>query len=378
MNRGTAWSYAFLFFAIHKLIAVGSSLLFVYLYIPYSSRLAYLEYSLIQNFIRWDAEWYIQIAFKGYFNEQASAFFPLYPYMIRGFHELFGLSYRASGLLISNVAFFLALYMLIRLLSIDFSKPLLLRTLTLLVLFPTSFYFSAVYTESLFLFWIAGSFYFVRNRNWWWAGIFGFFASLTRNTGVLLLLPFLYEYLAERDFDRRRIQGDIFPIVLIPAGVFAYMLLLVNKTGDPLGFVHAQRYWGRGFTWPWVTMWQGLLDLFFKHRPGLWSRINHSFDTFVGYWELVLTALAAVKQEWQIRRSYWLYAAAAVIVPLLSPNIPNSYFYSVPRFVIVVFPVFLIWALMLRQKRWLVPVAAISLAGQVYLMYMFTKGAFVY
>lgn len=378
MSRGNAWAYTFLFFAIHKLITVGSSLLFVYSYIPLPTWIGYLEYSLIQNFMHWDAAWYVRIANEGYFGNQAAAFFPLYPYMIRGLNELSGLSYQVSGLLIANVAFLLALYLLIRLLAIDFSKQVTLRTLTLLIAFPTSFYFSAVYTESLFLFWTVGSFYFARNRNWWWVGIFGFFASLTRNTGILLILPIVYEYLAERNFDWRRINSDILPIVLIPTGVFAYMLLLTNKIGDPWGFVHAQRYWGRAFAWPWTTIWNGLLDLFFKHRPSLWSRINHTFDTLIGYWEVVLTALSAVKQEWRIRGSYWLYAASAVVVPLFSPSIPNSYFYSIPRFVIVLFPVFLIWALMLQRKRWFVPLALLSLWGQIYLMQMFTKGAFVY
>lgn len=381
MARRTAWLYALAFFLMHKFIVLSSSLIFVGWYrhsFKITSITGYLKYALIENFTRWDAEWYMNIASMGYYSSDSSAFFPLYPYSIRGLSLLTGLSYRISGLLIASAAFLAALYILLRLLSIDFSQKVAVRTVLLMVLFPTSFYFSAIYTESLFLFWTVGCFYLARKGNWWWAGIFGFFASLTRNTGIILALPFLYEYMASKNFEFRRIRADIIAIGLIPAGIIAYMLLLYYRLGDPLGFVHAQKTWNRVFHWPWQTLWYGLLDLIFTSRAP-WSKINHTFDTFVGYWEVITTFMTLLIKKLQMRWSYWLYMAAAVTVPLLSPSIPNSYFYSVPRFVIVLFPVFAVWAVLMEKHRRLVaPWLTLGVLGQVYLLLKFTQGWFIY
>jgi Gpi18-like mannosyltransferase len=49
-----------------------------------------------------------------------------------------------------------------------------------LLIFPTAFFLNAVYTESLFLFLSLATFYYALKKNFFSAGIFGFFASLTR------------------------------------------------------------------------------------------------------------------------------------------------------------------------------------------------------
>lgn len=377
MNTRNAWSYTFALFFIHKLSVLGASLFFVRRYLSLPTFGEYLQYSLLHNFVRWDSIWYIRIAYQGYDSDEPAAFFPLYPYLMRLLHDVFGMSYRIGGLILANAAFLLAIYMLFRLLETDYSRCLALRTLLLLVVFPTSFYFSVVYTESLFLFLTVAGFYFIRKRQWLLAGLFGFFASLTRNTGVLLALPFLYEYLASRKFEWRQIRADVLWVALIPAGVLAYMIVLYAKIGDPLGFVHAQKYWKRSFMWPWATLWHGTWDVFFKPRQG-WVRYNRMWEMVAAYWELILSALALWRTHLRVRGSYLLYTVAAVIVPLLSPSPLNSYFYSVPRFAIVIFPLFIIWALLLEKKRWLLCVIAISIVGQWYLMDKFTRGLFVF
>lgn len=377
MIRRHAWLYTFALFFVHKCIVIGGSFFFVSRYTSLPAFSDYLEYALLRNFVRWDSLWYIRIASEGYGWDQPAAFFPLYPLSMRLLHDAFGMSYRIGGLLIANAAFLLALYFLVRLLSIDYSRDVVVRTLLLLVLFPTSFYFSAVYTESLFLFWTAGCFYFVRQGKWRTAGIFGFFASLTRNTGVLSVLPFLYEYLALRNFEWRRIRRDILPVALIPAGIFAYMAYLHYKIGDGLGFVHAQKYWNRSFQWPWATLWHGTWDVILKPRRG-WLKYNRICEAIAAYWGLLLAALSLWKKRLRLRGSYMLYMLAAILVPLLSPSEANSYFYSIPRFVIVIFPLFVIWALLLRRTRWLIPAALFSIAGQWYLLDKFTRGMFVF
>ncbi|WP_018130795.1 mannosyltransferase family protein [Effusibacillus pohliae] len=377
MTERKARLYTFALFFLHKCIVLGASFVFVRKYVSLPDTTAYVKYALLDNFVRWDALWYIRIAHEGYGWQQPAAFFPLYPYLMRGLHDAFGMSYRLAGLLVANIAFLFALYLLVRLLSLDYSRIVVIRTVMLLIVFPASFYFTAVYTESLFLFWTVGCFYFLRQRMWGWAGVFGFFASLTRNTGTLLMLPFLYEYLAARDFQWRRVRADLLWITLPIAGILSYMLLLYKKIGDPLAFVHAQQYWSRTFRWPWATVWRGTWDVLTRPRHG-WPRLNRIYEAITAYWELALTGLSFWQQRLRLRWSYSLYMLAAVVVPLLSPSPVNSYFYSIPRFVIVIFPLFIVWALLLRHKVWLAAVMLLCTAGQWYLLDKFTGGLFVF
>ena len=68
------------------------------------------------------------------------------------------------------------------------------RAVWLLAIFPTSVFFTTLYTESLFLMTSVAAFYYARRSRWALAGIWGLLASLTRVTGLLLLLPLAWEY----------------------------------------------------------------------------------------------------------------------------------------------------------------------------------------
>ncbi|MBX6395547.1 MAG: hypothetical protein IRY98_07470, partial [Alicyclobacillaceae bacterium] len=222
MKRWKAWGYAAGLFVLHKLVVWGGSLLFALQQHSPTPLLPFLKFAVIQNFTRWDSLWYIGIAAHGY-RRTSAAFFPLFPFLIQQVHQWTGFSYQSSGWIIANVSFFLALWMLARLFLLDQNQSAAWRALLLLVLFPTAFFFSCAYTEPLFLFWTAGSLYFARTRKFWLSGIFGFFASLTRNTGVVLVLPFLYEYFRARDFRWTRIREDVLAVLMIPGGLAVYM-----------------------------------------------------------------------------------------------------------------------------------------------------------
>ncbi|BCJ87118.1 mannosyltransferase family protein [Effusibacillus dendaii] len=377
MSRRDAWIYSFILFLVHKVSVFGASLFFVSRSMPFHSIKEYLQYALIQNFVRWDSLWYLRIATDGYAELKRAAFFPLYPYLIRGLHFAFDMPYRIGGLLIANVTLLLALYLLLRLLARDFSRSHAVYTGLLLVVFPTSFYFSALYTESLFLFLTVGCLLSIRQEKWLLAGIFGFFAALTRNTGFLLVFPFLYAYLSARNFQWRQIRPDIVAIALIPTGLIVYMTLLFFKIGDPLGFVRAQKFWNRTSLWPWATLWYGTWDILTKPRRG-WPLWDHAYEAIAAYLELLLIGLSLWKQKWRLPNEYLLYLVPAVIVPLCSPSIGNSYFYSIPRFIIVLFPLFAIWALIFKNKRSIGIAALLSVAGQWYLMDKFTRDFFVF
>lgn len=380
MRTQTQLQHTTWIFLLHKVVIWSTSLYFVIQKNPFESLSRTVSIAVIDNYTRWDSLWYTDIASMGYYKEQAAAFFPLYPWTMDWITTITGLSYRVSGLIVSNIAFFIALFFLIRLVQRDFSETIAIRTGFLIAFFPTAFYFSAVYTESLFLMWTVLSFYMGRSKRFWWAGIFGGVASLTRNTGILLVLPLLYEYMQTKQWNWRAIRADIASIALVPAGLLVYMVHLWLVLGDPLAFVHAQKYWSRRMMMPWQTLWNGFIDKYYDKRTQ-WGKINHIFDKVVVVLELVTTSIItykAVQRRWNTEWSYILYAAPAVLVPLTSPSIPFAFFLSIPRFVVVIFPLFIFWALWLKNKYLFTTWMVLSIGGLTYLVMKFSLNAFVY
>src|SRR3990167_739642 len=125
--------------------------------------LKYMENQLLYSRANFDGNHYLRIATGGYgYAEQA--FFPLYPNLIKKFLPVVR-NDALTGVLISSTAFFFACVALVRLVELDYSSKIAKYTLLLLLVFPTSFYFGAVYTEGLFIFLVLMTFYLARTRH---------------------------------------------------------------------------------------------------------------------------------------------------------------------------------------------------------------------
>lgn len=279
---------------------------------------------------RWDAVHYLDIATQGYQGTDM-AFFPLYPLLIRIVGSLAG-NHLIAGLLISNASFFFGLLFLYKLLEHEYDRAVARRAIFYVSIFPTAVYFTAVYTESLFFMLTVASFYYMRERLWWIAGIFGFFAALTRVEGILLLVPFVMEWSAAREKGPRAIY-DLFAAALIPLGLAFYMAYLWVLRADPLYFSHVQSHWNRHLAFPWVS----LVNAFDKvtHAAGAQVVANQSLE--IGFTFLMIAVLLA---GWHsLRPSYIAYMALSILVPMSTSNLM-----SMPRFALVLFPMFAILA----------------------------------
>jgi len=146
----------------------------------------------------WDGPHYLSIAEHGYQTvgdaRNFIVFFPFYPALIKLGSLITG-SLVWSALVITNLASVAGLYLFYKLASLELDKATARRALWALMLFPTAYFFSAVYTESLFLLLVVGSFYAARRDKWMWASLLGGLAALTRLTGVLLLPALLVEFI---------------------------------------------------------------------------------------------------------------------------------------------------------------------------------------
>ncbi len=317
--------------------AVHQGLLFGAVYLSHSlsavTRSNQTGFAVVtENLSHWDGRWYLRIAENGY-NAKSAAFFPFYPAVIRLLKE-FTIEPVVGGLLVSNLAFLAVCIFFYKLVRLDYDRQVSARALWYLALFPTAFYFSTLYAESVFLAFVLFAFYAARTGRWWIAGFCGMLAGLTRNLGVFLLAPLLYEYLARNDFKLRAVRPDLAWLGLIPVGPVIFMVYLWQVLGNPLAFLTAQKFWHRSFAFPWEAVYRACLNILTDYNPGR-NLLDLLFTVLAG----LLIGLAGRK----IRFSYLLYLLIGLLIPLCS-TAPQAGLYSMPRFVLVLFPIYLILA----------------------------------
>jgi hypothetical protein len=290
---------------------------------------------------RQDAIWYLRLAAEGWSIDDASAaFFPLYPLTVRAVAWVLPVDDLLSALLVSNLAFLGALLALYALTAEASGDRVARRAIVVAAIFPTSFFFLAPYSESLFLLLSLLAFRESRHDRWGRVAVFGALAALTRSVGILLVPALLVEAISrsrargragERTDGRRalstRLAGAA-AIALGPLGWFAWWGLVHGNWLAPLD---AQRYWGRELQPPWVSLGRAV-EL-------AWS--------FQSYWllDLLIVSLAIAGLSLAIpalRPSETTYGALSLLLPLFDPFWDRPLL-SVPRFAVVVFPA--LWGL---------------------------------
>ncbi|HEY8685725.1 MAG TPA: mannosyltransferase family protein [Chloroflexota bacterium] len=306
----------------------------------------------------WDTQWYTDIARRGYdwsksVGTSPTAFFPLYPLLIRLGVILTHRSYLGVALAISNLCFLGALSFLWRLTAWEFDREVAGRTILYIAVFPTALFFFAGYSESLFLLLSVASFYYLRRRDWLLAGLLGALASATRVTGILLLVPFLYEYARYSNFSWRKVDArGLIGLALVPMGLVAFMVYLRATVGDAFAFGHYQAAWQKVFT---LRLWAGTVE---SIRQILIVQPWASFfevHNVINLTALVLFLASTLLVARRLPAAYALYLAAFWCVTLTSPAIANGYpvpLISMSRYVVTLFPVFMVWGLVGSRGHW--------------------------
>jgi hypothetical protein len=294
---------------------------------------------------RWDALWFLQIATDGYSTTDFSAaFFPLYPLLIRWTSPLVGAHPLAAALVISNLAYFGAMFVFYELTRFEFDEQMARLSVVCLAVFPTSYFFVAPYSESLFLLLAVTSLYAARRQRWEIAGTCAALASATRSIGLALALPLAVEALmqfqaarAEREPGRgKRLAVALFWSAFTATGTAVYLYYWYRTNGDALTPLNDQNGWQRMFSWPWETLRDGTRIAF--QFIGQYSGGYHTLDWIFVVFSLAVTAWAAIK----MRPMYVLYVLAGTAVPLFLAFAGRP-FMSLPRFLIVLFPIY--WAM---------------------------------
>lgn len=312
----------------------------------------------------WDSGWYLGIAEHGYSISQSVyeitkgqanyAFFPLYPLLMRYVGIFFGGAYMA-GLLISNISLIISCWILYKLLSLDFEGDVAEQSVYYLLFFPTSFILSGVFTESLFLALVLGVFYLAKTKYWWWAGILGFFAALTRPVGVLVVIPLLVEYFLQIRKEGCKLHMNFLSILFPILGLFIFSWFNYSLTGDWLAFFHIQSSWGRSIINP-----IHLFSIINFFHLATTDKISLLFA--VGVISLLIYFYK------KIPLSYWVYSLYSLLIPL------SSGLFSIPRLILPIFPLYLFLALLSKKIEWHYFIMAVLLLLQGFFMVFWSTG----
>jgi Dolichyl-phosphate-mannose-protein mannosyltransferase len=308
----------------------------------------------------WDAAYFLGIASDGYAPDASrAAFYPLYPMLVHAASVVLPGPDLLAAMAISLAAGAASFVLLYRIAERRLGLTGARRAVLYLAAFPTTFFLGAVYTESLFLLLALATFDLCERRHYATAGVAAGLAMLTRPAGLAVVVALAF--FVWQAPDRRR----ALPALAFPPALFAlFPLLLWHELGDPLAFVHAQDEWARSFS-PLGPLW-GLALTAFAAKLSIAQLIAgpdaHYFSTpermemavtnleGVAYLVPVLLLLPLVRRRLGAGSApYFAYTLSSLAIPLSAPAIAPLL--SFPRFLLVVFPLFLVLATLGERRR---------------------------
>lgn len=336
---------------------------------------------LYESMRHWDAKHYMNLADLGYRgsgdNQFLLVFFPVFPYLVRLVNVVVR-DFVISGMLVSFGSTVAAGYYLQDLLRRQgFDEELIFRAFLFFCCLPSAIYMCLPFTEALFLALTLLSFHAAQGRRWLVSGLAGAFASATRSTGVLLLPALVVGLLWPKaearpvkpvrsadepeNLPQEAVSESVKPsllsrlkplwLLLIPAGLGAYLFINWRLTGDPLMFMKLQAlHWNQGFIPPWEQM-ANTFSHIMADEPARarFTLLESRFIAGIVGLVLMLGAIRRMPLSWQI------YGWTSLLV-FMSAKEPIS----LVRYLVVLFPIYPVLAMW--TKRPIVFQAALCLS----------------
>lgn len=336
-----------------------------------------------------DGYHYLEIAQRGYQTFE-HAFFPLYPLLINILQRFLNVPYLIAGQLISNLAFLIASLFIFRLAFLDNKKSLVSMILLTVFIFPTSFFYQAIYNDSLFLLLAVLTIYFARSQKWVLASIFGSLSTLARLNGLVFFIYILFEYITSKiknekqtwDFKQLKegfiselnlkevIKSRIFFIFFIPFTFLGYLTYIQSRFGNwQLLFQNLSIWNQEKIVFP-LQVFFRYIKIFLIHTP-----------TALTYWVAVIEflfvffyILILIYSFKRIRLSYWIFVVISLIIPTLTGS-----FAGMPRYGLHLYPIFLSLAMFLDRKSCLVKLIFLTVSIALFFITLafFTRGYFI-
>lgn len=278
-----------------------------------------------------DGVHYLTIASSGYDGFGTQVFFPLYPLLINLLGRI--INPLAGALLISNLSILLAALILYRMTKNKWAVVFLFA-------FPTSYFFGSVYTEALFLLLVLLTFSYSK--------IFSLFAGATRLVGIFL--------------------G---PLAWV--GLAAYSLYLAVRFDRPLFFLSAQGAFANSRADSLTTLVNPLQVIWRYLKIFLTASPSH-YDFWIAGLEFaafIFGVVVLLKMRGKMPISWTIFSWGALLLPSLSGT-----FSSMPRYLLVIFPIFIGLA-KIRNQRAKLAILSVFIILLGLLTALFTRGYWV-
>jgi len=327
---------------------------------------------LLYPFANFDAAYYLLIAAKGYTVN--AGFFPLFPLSIAivnlPFNTLpFDIAQYFLAIFLVSIFFMSALFVFHKLVRVDYKPNTAAWSIVFLLTFPTSFFYAAIYSESLFLLLSLLAFYFAGKKKWLIAGIFGGLLSATRVVGIAIFPALLYEYFK---YEKSKSLAKIISISLAPLGLISYVFYNLQKWGNPFYFIEAQGNFANNRTVDSIVLFPQTV---FRYIKILFTLKPNIYEWWVAFFELsfFILALCLFYVAWKkkMRFSYLIFGFLCFLLPASSGT-----FTGLPRYILTIFPLFITLAL-IESKIFKAVYCAISILLLFLFFMLFSKGYFI-
>jgi len=305
---------------------------------------------------RFDAGWYAGIALEGYYfqgrfdRQQNVAFFPAFPLLMRVAGYPLGAFAPGvpkdrrlgrllwAGVIISLGAFAWAAVYLWRLARDTIGEARATDAVALLAAYPFAVFFSAAYTESLFLLGTVAAIYHFRRHELVAAAAWGLLVGCTRPNGCFLsivLALLIFEKLPFSEITKslnHQVTKSVAAAAAPGVGMLIYSAYVHHLTGSWFGWARLHEAWGRSYeglapvarAYGWITD-EGLLHVI-EGVP---------YDTLNS-----LGLIFALLLLWPVVRKLGVAYAALVLVNVLPPMLAGGVL-SMGRMTATLFPLFL-------------------------------------
>lgn len=305
------------------------------------------DYPILDGWARWDVSHYVAVARLGYDDPDSPShdggvgFFPLYPLLMRAAVTVVGAdptgpALALAALAISAVCFLIAVPLFAGLVADQLGERIARTATLLLCVSPFSFFFTAAYSESLFLLLILISFRSALSGRWRLAATVAGLASGSRLVG-LALAPALVFLAWRRGEPLREL---VWTALLSVWGTVAYFGYLWVLKGNPFAYFTAQANWGDWNDYVWYY-----LDFLIRDPLGFFTgderRLVIALNVLLG-----LLALATLPLVWR-----WLDDATAMLTTLLVVVQFANTWVSLGRYLLPAIGVVIVLAALLEGAR---------------------------
>jgi hypothetical protein len=167
--------------------------------------------------------------------------------------------------------------------------------------------------------------------------------------------------------------------LLIPLGLALFALFCYWKFNDPLAFSHEEAYWGRSLTLPWNGLVSAITHMSESGGALNFLALRTAIDVAADLLALILILLMVVG-PWRFKPNYWsyfFYAGITYLFFMLLPAAGDAPLQSTSRYVLALFPIFIILARIGENRMFHISYVAISGALLFFLLTQFLTGHWV-